>query len=128
MYQDARYAALSSVIPLGGDGDSDTSFAIEGRPPALTNADAPMAWYRDVNASYFPVLNIPLRRGRLFTPRDAAPVVVINQTMAKRFWPAEDPIGQRLEFGDTRLFTIVGIVADVQVRGARGTNEVEVTE
>jgi putative ABC transport system permease protein len=118
-----QQAALSSVIPLGGD--SDTNFSIEGRPPARSNADALITWYRDVSASYFSAMNIPLRRGRLFTAGEAAPVVVINETMAKRFWPTDDPIGQRLDFGDKRLFTIVGIVADVQVRGARGTNEVE---
>ncbi len=116
-------AALSSVIPLGGD--SDTSFRIEGRPPARTNADALITWYREVSANYFSTMEIPLRRGRLFAPREAAPVVVINETMAKKFFPTEDPIGQRLDFGDKRLFTIVGVVADVQVRGVRGTNEAE---
>ena len=52
--------------------------------------------------------------------------MVINETMAKRFWPTEDPIGRRMRFErDSPWLTISGIVADVHVRGARGTSEVE---
>jgi putative ABC transport system permease protein len=118
-----KYAALSSVIPLGGD--SDTDFQIEGRPVATRSADALITWYRIVSANYFAAMEIPLRRGRLIADRETAPTVVINETMAKRHWPTEDPVGRRIRFGDSPWFTIVGIVADVQVRGARGTNEVE---
>jgi len=65
-------------------------------------------------------------RGRLMAEREAEPTVVINETMGKRHWPGEDPIGRRIRFEeDGPWFTIVGIVADVQVRGARGTNVVE---
>jgi putative ABC transport system permease protein len=117
-------AALSSVIPLGGD--SDTSFEIEGRPLPDNTAETPVVWYRNVSANYFAAMEIPLRRGRLFTAGDMTPLVVINETMAKRYWPGEDPLGRRLRFErDGPWFTISGIVADVQVRGARGTNEVE---
>jgi predicted permease len=119
-----KHAALSSVIPLGGD--SDTDFEIEGRPVATRSSDALITWYRNVSANYFAAMEIPLRRGRLFADREPAPTVVINETMAKRHWPGEDPLGRRMRFGsDSPWFTIVGIVADVQVRGARGTSEVE---
>ncbi len=119
-----KYAALSSVIPLGGD--SDTEFEIEGRPAARTNADALVVWYRIVSANYFSAVEIPVRRGRVFAAREMAPSVVINETMAKKHWAGEDPIGRRIRFGpDSPWATIIGIVADVQVRGARGTNEVE---
>ena len=117
-------AALSSVIPLSGD--SDSSFEIEGRPTPTNSADVPVAWYRDVSANYFSTMGIPLRRGRLFNAGEMTPLVVINETMAKRFWPTEDPIGRRMRFDrDTPWLTISGIVADVQVRGPRGTSEVE---
>ena len=118
-------AALSSVIPLGGD--SDTSFDIEGRPPATRSADALIVWYRVVSANYFATMEIPLRRGRLFADREADPSLVINETMAKRHWPGEDPLGRRIRFDrDGPWFSIVGVVADVQVRGARGdAHEVE---
>jgi predicted permease len=118
------HAALSSVIPLGGD--SDTDFQIEGRPVATRSADALIVWYRQVSANYFAAMEIPLRRGRLFEPRETAPSVVINETMALRHWPGEDPLGRRMRFADDGpWFTIIGVVADVQVRGARGTNVVE---
>jgi putative ABC transport system permease protein len=118
-----KQAALSSVIPLAGD--SDTDFQIEGRPAATRSTDALITWYRSVSANYFAAMEIPLRRGRLIAERETEPTVVINETAAKRFWPGEDPLGRRIRFGSTPWFTIVGIVADVQVRGARGSNEVE---
>jgi putative ABC transport system permease protein len=119
-----KQAALSSVVPLGGD--SDATFEIEGRPKARTNADALVVWYRVVSANYFAAMEIPLRRGRLFANREPAPTLVINETMAKKHWPNEDSIGRRVRTdSDGPWYTIVGIVADVQVRGARGTNEVE---
>ena len=118
-------AALSSVVPLTGD--SDTDFFIEGRPVATRSSDALITWYRNVSANYFSAMEIPLRRGRLFRDREAEPVVVINETAAKRYWPGEDPLGRRIRLNDDPApwMTIVGIVADVQMRGARGTNVVE---
>ena len=119
-----RQAALSSVVPLGGD--SDTTIEIEGRPKAETNADALVVWYRVVSANYFNLMEIPLRRGRLFAAGEAAPAVVINEMTAKKYWPGEDPIGRRLRADpDGPWFTVIGVVGDVQVRGARGTSEVE---
>jgi putative ABC transport system permease protein len=119
-----RQASLSSVLPLTGD--SDTDFLIEGRPAPTRSADANITWYRIVTANYFSTMAIPLKRGRLFQDREAEPVVVINETAAKRYWPNEDPIGRRIRFGDQQPWAaIVGIVGDVQMRGARGTNVVE---
>jgi len=119
-----REAALSSVIPLGGD--SDTNFEIEGRPAATRSADALVTWYREISANYFSTMGIPLRRGRLIEPREAEPTAVINETAARRFWPGEDPIGRRIRFDkDGPWFTIVGIAGDVRARGARSDKQVE---
>jgi putative ABC transport system permease protein len=115
-------AALSSVIPLNGD--SDTDFAIDGRPEPTRSADALVTWYRVVSANYFAAMQIPLRHGRLFADREAAPVVVISETMAKRQWPGEDPVGRRIRFGRSSA-TIIGVVADVRVRGPREPGQVE---
>ena len=64
-----------------------------------------MAKYRPVSAGYFETIGIPLLRGRSFTPADTADspwVVVINDSMAREYWGAEDPIGRRLRFGPAR--------------------------
>jgi putative ABC transport system permease protein len=118
-------AALSSVIPLSGD--SDENFTIEGRPAPARSAESLITWYRIVTANYFPAMQIPLKRGRLFVDHEAEPVVVINETMAKRYWPNEDPIGRRVRVGGDSApwATIVGIVADVHMRGPREATQVE---
>jgi predicted permease len=119
-----KQAALSSVLPLSGD--SDTDFLIEGRPAPTRSADAFITWYRVVSANYFATMEIPLKRGRLFQKREAEPTVVVNESMAKRFFPNEDAIGRHIRFGDDAPWmTIVGIVGDVRVRGAREPSVVE---
>lgn len=82
------------------------------------------AEFRVATAGYFRAMDIPLVRGRLFDERDgpAAPhVAVISETLARKVWPGEDPIGVRIEFGgvdgDPRVLTIVGVVGDVRERG-----------
>ncbi|HEY2431927.1 MAG TPA: ABC transporter permease [Vicinamibacterales bacterium] len=116
-----QIAALSSVLPLSGDSDED--FLIEGRPEP-TRGEALTTWYRVVSATYFAAMQIPLQHGRLFVDREAAPVVVISETMAKRHWPGRDPVGTRIRFGDVWA-TIVGVVDDVKVRGPREPGQVE---
>jgi predicted permease len=102
---------------------NETSFPVtlEGQP-ALPAAQRPMAVYRAVTDDYFRTLGIPLLQGRLFTAQDdqnAMPVVIINQAMAQRFWPDEDPIGKRIRFGEPGdpAYLIVGIVGDVKHMG-----------
>ncbi|PYU72344.1 MAG: hypothetical protein DMG49_07825 [Acidobacteria bacterium] len=79
---------------------------------------------RVVSPGYFETMRIPLIRGRLFDERDGpdAPfVAIVNQTMARKFWPNEDALGQRLRFnlgpGNFRLTEIVGVVGDVKQMG-----------
>ena len=119
-----RKAALASVLPLSGD--SDTNFLIEGRPAPRSPSESLITWYRLVSASYFDAMGMQLRRGRTFEPREAAPSVVVNETLAKKYFPGEDPIGRRINpGGDTQWFTIIGIVADARARGAREAPKVE---
>ena len=85
-----------ATYPLSGM-DNRWSFTVDGRPP-LPVGVYNMAQYRPVSAGYFETLGIPLIRGRWFTPADTADspwVVVISESMARQFWPGEDPIGQR---------------------------------
>ena len=118
-------AALASVLPLSGD--SDMSFALEGRPAPRSASDTPVTWYRLVSSGYFETMGMAIVRGRGFAAREAAPSVVVNETFTRRFFPGEDPIGRRLRFGDDTApsFAIVGIVADAKVRGAREAARVE---
>jgi predicted permease len=79
------------------------------------------AEYRVASAGYFPAMKIPLVRGRLFDASDKANgqhAALISQSLAQRYWPNADPIGQRIQFGnmdtDKRLMQIVGVVGDVR--------------
>jgi predicted permease len=72
---------------------------------------------RTVSADYFRVMGIPLMVGETFTdPSDSAPVVIINQALARRYWPNESPIGKRLKLGQadskSPWFAVKGVVAD----------------
>ena len=114
-------AALSSIVPLDG-GDSDRGFLIEGMPQPRTGDQSPVTWYRLVSADYFAAMGIRLTRGRGFTAREAEPTVVINQALADRYWPGQDPVGRRVKYADDAeapWFTIVGVAADVKQGGAR---------
>ena len=101
-------------------------FIIEGRPLGDLPYHGGGNW-RSVSPRFFEVFKIPLLRGRVFSDRDSgeAPgVVVINETMAKRFWPADDPIGRRIIIGrgggpdlEEPARQIVGVVGDVRDNG-----------
>ncbi len=81
--------------------------------------------HRQVSADYLKTMNIPLRQGRYFDNRDnehSMPVAIINETMARQYWPGENALGRRFKIGDPdepeRPWTeIVGIVADVRQMG-----------
>jgi putative ABC transport system permease protein len=111
-------AAFVSYLPLTGT-DNNWAFFIEGRPPhppgVYDSAD-----YRPVTAGYFETMGIPIVRGRPFTAQDDEDhplVVVVSESMARQFWPGEDPLGKRLKFGSEDWRTIAGIVRDVHHQG-----------
>jgi putative ABC transport system permease protein len=90
--------------------------------PAPSAAEQPKAVYRAVTDDYFRTLEIPLLKGRGFTAQDdqnAAPVIIVNQAMANRFWPDQDPLGHRIRFGEPGdpAYTIVGVVGDIKHMG-----------
>ncbi len=113
--------SFGTLQPLSGSAGSDP-FAIEGRQLDPTNLTA--AGWQLVGANYFRTLEIPLIKGRDLTPEDMEPgapgVAVINEKMAARYWPNEDPIGRRITLGLPRpenpWITIVGIAKDVPRR------------
>ncbi|HEU5181151.1 MAG TPA: ABC transporter permease, partial [Candidatus Polarisedimenticolia bacterium] len=112
-------ASVVSTLPLGGS-NSWTDLAIEGRPVA-GRGDENSVGYLIVGTDYFRTLGIPLLRGRDFNEQDGADsgsVALINETMARRFWPNEDPIGRGLRSAsaasDASWTRIIGVVADVR--------------
>ncbi|HEX4560276.1 MAG TPA: ABC transporter permease [Gemmatimonadales bacterium] len=113
-------AGVVNFPPLIGP-NAATTFTVVGRP-APAPGQTPGADIRSADSGYFEAMRIPLLRGRLPRPSDgpgAPPVVVINQTMAKRFWPGADPIGQHLQVSWTDPKAqpeIVGVVGDVHGR------------
>ena len=115
-----RAAGVARNLPLSGS-DASLNFVIE-HGPVLSSVEQPRAKYRAAGADYFAAMGIPLIRGRYFNRTDGEKtqdVVIINETMARRFWPREDPIGKRIQAGfeESRWCTIVGIVGDVKHRG-----------
>ncbi len=111
-------AALTSQLPLSGDYDG-YGVHIETKPRANPEED-PSEFRYGVSAGFFEAMRIPLRRGRFLAAGDRAdqpPVAVINESFARKFWPNEDPIGQRVRIGAADhgpWRTIVGIVGDVK--------------
>jgi predicted permease len=108
----AESAALVSALPFSNAGGS-ASFSIVGRvlPP---NDPGPHGNIRAVSPGYFATMRTPVARGRIFTPEDRAgsqPVALIDDTLAARYWPGADPIGQQITFGgNSPKMTIIGIV------------------
>jgi len=115
-----QYAGIARNLPLSGS-DASLNFVIENRP-VESSAEQSRAKYRAASAEYFAALGIPLVRGRYFDRTDGEKtpgVVIINNTMARRFWPGEDPVGKRMKagFDGSQWCTIVGIVGDVKHTG-----------
>ena len=110
-------AAFTSQLPLSGDADVyGVRFENE-----INLKDSHEVFRYGVAPGFFETMGIPLRRGRLFDERDLAPApvrpVLINESLAKRKFPGQDPIGQRLHIGgpvDRPLDVIVGVVGDVK--------------
>jgi predicted permease len=119
--------ASAMAISLPPDSSVDLPFRIEGRAlegNALYHGDEQ---WRSISPAYFRALTVPVMRGRAFEDRDqagSAPVAIVNMAFAKKYWPAADPIGQRItiakglgpEFEDpTRQ--VIGLVGDVKEDG-----------
>src|SRR2546428_1489461 len=106
-------AALTRVTPFSYNPPSSAPIEIDGYQPPPDQQ--PNADYLQVSENYFSTLGIPLVAGREFTRNDdenAPRVAIINETMAAKYWPGKDPIGQRLKVKDTWM-QIVGVAKNV---------------
>ena len=120
-------AGLANLLPL--DAAWRLRFLIEGRPTPAAE-DAPLAQHQSVDDEYFKVIGVPLLKGRFFEPHDtvdAPGVVIINEALARREWPNQDPIGQQITTAVRFIgpmgamlmrpgtkFQIVGVVANLK--------------
>jgi len=112
-------AAVTDDLPL--EGGSMQPVAVEGRP-VVEMADQPEVSVRLLSPQFMTTMGIPVVRGREFTDADtasSAPVVLVSESMARQFWPNEDPIGKRLTltFFPKVVRQVVGVVGDVKDRG-----------
>jgi predicted permease len=121
-------AAATYRLPSRDNTPPNFPFVIEGQPPDVANT----AEYAGITPNFFAAMSVPLLRGRIFTEDDrlgAPEVVIINETLAKRFFPGVDPIGKRITMSSQRSATephdadlgkwpiIVGVVGDIKTLG-----------
>jgi len=115
-------ASIVSMLPLNR-GLALTTFTmlieLEGAPPSDLSS-RPRADVRMVNSNFFRTMGIPLRSGRDFTEREIiesdARVIIINEAMARRFWPNENPLGRRIRLNrEEQWDEIIGVVGDVKI-------------
>ena len=108
-------AALADSLPFDGQGGS-ASFQIKEKPTG-PNDPGPHAVIRQISPDYFRTMRVPLLRGREFTPQDRATtehVAVIDETLAKQYFPNEDPIGKHIGFAPD-FYTIVGLAKHARI-------------
>jgi predicted permease len=108
-------AGITSVLPFAGNNEQGTT-NIEGYvPPA--GAPPPHAQHRSINEEYFEVLGLPVLAGRNFAAHESEPVAIVDETLAKKYWPNGSPLGRRLQRNfdaQDRWFTVIGVVPAVK--------------
>ncbi|HEV2837664.1 MAG TPA: ABC transporter permease [Pyrinomonadaceae bacterium] len=112
-------AAAVNYLPLGGSNSSD-SYLVEGEAEPRPG-DENIGRYRVCTPGYFNTMRIPILKGRAFTDQDkpgAPPVVIVNETLARKHWPGQDAIGKRIRFegpiDKAPWMEIVGVIKDVK--------------
>jgi predicted permease len=106
-------ASLALNVPLDGS-NYQTGIRIEGQPAGSTLINV---LYNVISPNYLETMGIPLLLGRDFSPQDneqAPRVAIVNETMARRFWPNEIPIGNRFSMGGRQLVEVIGLARDAK--------------
>jgi predicted permease len=116
-------AVAGTTEGLGSASSMTFSFAIEGRPSRNPSGREDPQPLRVITGDYFRVMGIPVLRGRAFAPTDRAdvpPVVIVNQSLARRLWPGLDPVGSRISFAGASgpWLQVVGVVGDTRSNAA----------
>lgn len=108
-------AGMTRLLPLAGGISRSVSFYIAGRPRPEAS-QAPAAGALTITDGYFEAIGVPVRAGRLFGELDrpnSLPVAIINESLARKFWPQENPVGAQIEI-QGRLHTVVGVAGNVR--------------
>jgi len=108
-----KSASMVSDLPFSNSKSAESIIVEGATPPA--EGHKPVVFFRRIDPTYFETLQVPKLKGRFFDERDPAggPVAIINQSMARRCWPGEDPVGKRFG-GDAKTWiTVVGVIADL---------------
>jgi putative ABC transport system permease protein len=109
-------ASLVRGLPFSGNGGTTAIVLPDREPPP--KGQEPEVMFNTAMPNYFETIGIPLLKGRIFGNEDQVntpAVVVINQTMAQRFWPNQDPLGKQVKFAqDGSTATVVGVVGDAK--------------
>ena len=115
-----RDSALAAPLPMDRQGQANLGFSIVGDPPLLPGKSN-TADYTTVSPDYFRVMRIPLLRGRFFSEQDSPSnpnVAIISETLARRYFPNQDPIGRQMRFGfppnSNVSREIIGVVGDLR--------------
>jgi putative ABC transport system permease protein len=120
------------TLPIGGD-NFGTGVLIEGQPVPAPGQEL-RAGYRVVTPSYFQTMGVPIRSGRDFRDSDtphSAPVVIVNDTLARKEWPGQEAVGRRVRFGSDPSdpwMTVVGVVGDIRHLGPATPPQPEIYE
>jgi predicted permease len=130
-------AAVSSAIPMEGGG-SESGVVAEGQPFPDSPEESTLTQWQMVSPEYFSTLRVPIMRGRSFAGSDregAVPVAIVDETMAKRLWPDENPVGKRIAFefkGESIKDPqpvwreVVGVVGHTRHYGLAGVSRVQI--
>jgi putative ABC transport system permease protein len=123
-----RIASLPGVKAAGAvenfliASNPETTITVEGSPPVAEGQESAQVNREEVVSDFFQALGAPLLRGRFFTRQEQnLPLVIINETLARRFFPGEDPVGKRFKQGGPQArddwYTVVGVVGDLHRQG-----------
>jgi predicted permease len=109
--------SLGDYVPLGPEGGGSTRVSVEGYVPQPNEyMSLP---FNTVSPGYFETLRIPLLEGRDFSARDDASApgaIIINENVARHFWPGQSPLGRRITIFADRELTVIGVVGNAKVR------------
>ncbi|HEX8149361.1 MAG TPA: ABC transporter permease [Pyrinomonadaceae bacterium] len=119
-------ASVSNSLP--GLGTWQNDIAVEGRPGSKAGEELNVDW-SIISEDYFKVMRIPVLRGRTFTAREARdgpPVVLVDENLARRFWPGEEAVGKHIKYDSATPHEIIGVVGNVKDFGREAEGRIRI--